>query len=415
MCCINEYVFLCVFFQSPTFLMFLDCVWQLTQQFPSVFQFSETYLTALWDSVCIGLFDSFIFDHPCQRSPINRFTMYTSSTMPQQASLSVWDWSLQYAREEYALFYNPLYLASKEIDLDLSETNKIQKAVSAAIPDLNRKLILRKIYTRKLTETWEAVPEAKSDVLKPVIAAPLIEFWSHCYLRWVTPHMLLGGGTPAQYLQQCILVEEIICLKHKLKTLKSSTPYNKSNRPNSELLFSPNVSTPNRRIPDKITSSYPYAPTATIPHLSYLRGAAPVSQFAKHSLILDTTDEERSCDELESSVDSMTLTGGATGRSSAEGRLPAATSLPSPTPMERGDTSSSKDSALDTHNGRHSVEVAGSSSQSASSVSSSHQHLPVAGPSSASDLIMDDGPQIARRSYKASMENSIELPTIANS
>ncbi|RZC43222.1 uncharacterized protein BDFB_001366 [Asbolus verrucosus] len=48
--------------QSPVFLLFLDCVWQLTQQYPAAFQFSETYLTTVWDSAHISIFDTFLFN-----------------------------------------------------------------------------------------------------------------------------------------------------------------------------------------------------------------------------------------------------------------------------------------------------------------------------------------------------------------
>lgn len=48
--------------QSPMFLLFLDCVWQLTNQFPDKFEFTETYLTTLWDSCHIGVFDNFLFN-----------------------------------------------------------------------------------------------------------------------------------------------------------------------------------------------------------------------------------------------------------------------------------------------------------------------------------------------------------------
>ncbi|CAG2062737.1 unnamed protein product, partial [Timema podura] len=51
--------------QSFEFLLFLDCCWQLLSQFPSSFQFTETYLTSLWDSTHITIFDTFLFD--CER------------------------------------------------------------------------------------------------------------------------------------------------------------------------------------------------------------------------------------------------------------------------------------------------------------------------------------------------------------
>ncbi len=48
--------------QSPLFQLFLDCVWQLQDQFPSAFEFSQTYLTSLWDSLHNTVFDTFGFD-----------------------------------------------------------------------------------------------------------------------------------------------------------------------------------------------------------------------------------------------------------------------------------------------------------------------------------------------------------------
>lgn len=47
---------------APIFLLFLDCVWQLLQQFPTAFQISETYLTTVWDSAHISIFDTFLFN-----------------------------------------------------------------------------------------------------------------------------------------------------------------------------------------------------------------------------------------------------------------------------------------------------------------------------------------------------------------
>lgn len=52
-------------FQSPLLLLFLDCVWQLCQQFPADFEFTETYLTTLWDTAHIPIFDTFLFN--CER------------------------------------------------------------------------------------------------------------------------------------------------------------------------------------------------------------------------------------------------------------------------------------------------------------------------------------------------------------
>lgn len=97
--------------QSPLFQLFLDCVWQMQHQFPMSFEFSETYLTSLWDSLHNTVFDTFSFD-----SDRIRYLM----TQPQQQpdgegspavliSRSVWDWSSQFHDVDIGLFLNPLF------------------------------------------------------------------------------------------------------------------------------------------------------------------------------------------------------------------------------------------------------------------------------------------------------------------
>ena len=44
------------------FLLFLDCVWQLTKQFPSAFAFSSIYLKQLYSCSLSNLYGTFVFD-----------------------------------------------------------------------------------------------------------------------------------------------------------------------------------------------------------------------------------------------------------------------------------------------------------------------------------------------------------------
>jgi len=44
------------------FLLFLDCVWQLTEQFPSAFAFSSVYLKQLYSCSLSNLYGTFVFD-----------------------------------------------------------------------------------------------------------------------------------------------------------------------------------------------------------------------------------------------------------------------------------------------------------------------------------------------------------------
>lgn len=62
---------------SPLFLLFLECIWQLLQQYPQAFQFSETYLTTLWDSAHLSIFETFLFNCEHDRLMAQRVSNFT--------------------------------------------------------------------------------------------------------------------------------------------------------------------------------------------------------------------------------------------------------------------------------------------------------------------------------------------------
>ena len=47
---------------SPIFFQFIECVWQLTQQYPFAFEFGETFLIDLYDEAMIGRFGTFLYN-----------------------------------------------------------------------------------------------------------------------------------------------------------------------------------------------------------------------------------------------------------------------------------------------------------------------------------------------------------------
>jgi myotubularin-related protein 10/11/12 len=65
--------------KSPIFLLFLDSVWQILQQFPESFEFSETFLTTIWDSVFLPIFDTFQFNSEYDRLVAVRDVSFLSS------------------------------------------------------------------------------------------------------------------------------------------------------------------------------------------------------------------------------------------------------------------------------------------------------------------------------------------------
>ena len=94
--------------QSPLFQLFLDCVWQMQRQFPMSFEFSETYLTSLWDSLHISVFDTFSFDSDRVRQMMTS-QVQEDGECPMLISRSVWDWSSQFHDVDIGLFLNPLF------------------------------------------------------------------------------------------------------------------------------------------------------------------------------------------------------------------------------------------------------------------------------------------------------------------
>nr|XP_020039921.1 myotubularin-related protein 11 [Castor canadensis]XP_020039922.1 myotubularin-related protein 11 [Castor canadensis] len=106
--------------EAPVFLLFLDCVWQLLQQFPAEFEFSEFFLLALHDSVRVPDTLTFLRNTPWERGKQSgQFNSYTqvytpgNSQSPAENSvnlqLSVWDWELRYNNEQILRFHNPGY------------------------------------------------------------------------------------------------------------------------------------------------------------------------------------------------------------------------------------------------------------------------------------------------------------------
>ncbi|XP_066577691.1 myotubularin-related protein 11 [Amia ocellicauda] len=107
--------------ESPVFLLFLDCVWQLWVQYPSRFEITGDYLLALHDSAHVPLFISFLANSQRERSrcsqrlsqsytPVNGWReMLPRNQTPTDPPLpAVWDWALQYSQQRRAAFRIPI-------------------------------------------------------------------------------------------------------------------------------------------------------------------------------------------------------------------------------------------------------------------------------------------------------------------
>ncbi|XP_025077357.1 myotubularin-related protein 10-B-like isoform X3 [Pomacea canaliculata] len=279
--------------KGPVFLLFLDSVWQLLQQFPSRFAFSETFLTTLWDTAHLGIFDTFLFDSAWERRRFFR----EGRKLANICLPSAWEWSLQFSEDDVLLFNNPLFVLHTSSDLE--------GVISIARGSLKRQQKTTTFsYAHMLTDFYDLEKKKSdlfrkpdSDVLAPINSAPaMLWIWSQCYLRWCVPAQILRGGRPAEYMHQCLLVEEILCLQHRIKKLEEQKDRRKKSvgslklpRPQSGLVFS----LESKSVLDSgyLTSSFPF-PAAVTTQTQHKLIDGPLSMFLHESLVQYNYDED---------------------------------------------------------------------------------------------------------------------------
>ncbi|CAG5875461.1 phosphatidylinositol-3,5-bisphosphate 3-phosphatase MTMR2 [Menidia menidia] len=82
--------------RSPVFIQFIDCVWQLTRQFPAAFEFNENFLVTILDHLYSCLFGTFLCNSEQQRM---------KEEIPKR-TVSLWS----YINSQLEEFTNPLYV-----------------------------------------------------------------------------------------------------------------------------------------------------------------------------------------------------------------------------------------------------------------------------------------------------------------
>ncbi|XP_019941677.1 phosphatidylinositol-3,5-bisphosphate 3-phosphatase MTMR2 isoform X2 [Paralichthys olivaceus] len=82
--------------RSPVFIQFIDCVWQLTRQFPAAFEFNEYFLVTILDHLYSCLFGTFLCNSEQQR---------LKEEIPRRTG-SLWS----YINSQLEEFTNPLYV-----------------------------------------------------------------------------------------------------------------------------------------------------------------------------------------------------------------------------------------------------------------------------------------------------------------
>ncbi|KAK3607056.1 hypothetical protein CHS0354_015367 [Potamilus streckersoni] len=83
--------------ESPVFLLFLDCVWQIWQQFPCSFEFSEEFLITICEHAYSSQFGTFLCNNEMERKEL------------KLSSKTVSLWSYLNRPEVLERYLNPLY------------------------------------------------------------------------------------------------------------------------------------------------------------------------------------------------------------------------------------------------------------------------------------------------------------------
>ncbi|XP_072404950.1 myotubularin-related protein 10-A-like [Chiloscyllium punctatum] len=259
--------------ESPVFLLFLDCVWQLLDHYRGFFEFTDRYLMALHNSTHTVLFGTFLFNCSRERTYIQqsppigmntRMTPFTNdwslsrnAQRVQQVVLkggffsrderncplpSVWDWSLQFPTGHQQLFRNALYSGdtqsmvqnglsqhhnTEKLDiLPLRSVYLLSKGVLLTAPQFlpwKNTSVTKKLS--KLSQSLESLLELEqpqrispapsldpSGLLLPPIPAASIRFWKSCYLRWLTQVEVENT-----YGLLSALTAQISCLQQRLQ------------------------------------------------------------------------------------------------------------------------------------------------------------------------------------------------------
>ncbi|XP_029435175.1 myotubularin-related protein 12 isoform X3 [Rhinatrema bivittatum] len=233
--------------EAPVFLLFLDCVWQLVQQYPVAFQFTETYLTVLSDSLYIPIFSTFFFNSPCHKDTQHLSGDSTDKQSPPFSFHSVWDWSVQFEAKTQALLKNPLYAEKSKQDKTIRRATRPKHQRQLSLPLTQSKTTPKRGFfrddpgpfiknflskrisklmnssdevpnnCREFYDSWHCKPVDFHGLLLPHIEGPQIRIWAQRCLRWIPDAQILGGGSVATMSRILETMEEVQSLRRKLE------------------------------------------------------------------------------------------------------------------------------------------------------------------------------------------------------
>lgn len=313
--------------ECPLFVLFLDCVWQLLEQYPAAFQFTETYLTVLQDSTCISLFGTFLFNSPHQRvQQSTEFAIGKNIQLGDEKGLkfpSVWNWSLQFSAKDRALFNNPLYVGKSVPSVQNGITKsfkRTKKNYSSTLrgmpPSLKNGIITQpelmprrnSLILRLRPDLVHQAPEIQNNglqvylgnflskpvdlhgVILPRLNGPHLKLWKLLYLRWIPEAQINHGGFITAFHKISLLADEIEMLQTSLRQYRSF-PLSQATSPDGEqsrMFFRADDLQGSNETLDILSSSFPFSPVGNLCRRSIL--GTPLSKFVNGAKIWLSTE-----------------------------------------------------------------------------------------------------------------------------
>ncbi|XP_012588201.1 PREDICTED: myotubularin-related protein 10 isoform X2 [Condylura cristata] len=311
--------------ESPLFLLFLDTTWQLLEQHPAAFEFSETYLAVLYDSTHISLFGTFLFNSPHQRvKQSTEFAISKNIQLGDEKGLkfpSVWDWSLQFTAKDRTLFHNPLYIGKSTPCVQngsvksFKRTKKSHSSTLRGMPAAfkngivgdqellpRRNSLILKVKPERPQQAgsqsrgveeyfqeWFSKPVDLHGVLLPRLSGTHIKLWKLCYFRWVPEAQINLGGFITAFHKLSLLADEVDTLS---RTLRQSgvgpVEACSSELDQSRMYFRAGSPHQTPGTPDFLSSSFPFSPVGNLCRRSIL--GTPLSKFLSGAKIWLSTE-----------------------------------------------------------------------------------------------------------------------------
>lgn len=148
--------------RSPLFVQFMDCVWQMTRQFPAAFEFNELFLITVLDHLYSCLFGTFLYNSEQERV----------AQEVQTSTVSLWS----YINSQPEDFTNPFYVdyqnhvlyplvSPRHLDLWSSYYARWNPRMRPQVPvhqNLKELLILRAELQRRVEELQREAPSSHS-------------------------------------------------------------------------------------------------------------------------------------------------------------------------------------------------------------------------------------------------------------